>query len=102
MFLFRSGVLRDPEPSSDSRSKLSICFFIDPPAHEAQEALLERRPARDDHADGNPSFSVESLKILQITIEERILVVPFDFEGNSISLFGRPIHNANVVHFVRD
>lgn len=44
------------------------------------ELLLQARPARDDDANGKRPGSVERVKVRQVTIEERILVVPFHLD----------------------
>jgi hypothetical protein len=74
--------------------------FIDPATHKILQAFLEGGPARDDDADGNSPLRMKPLEILQIAIEKRILVVPFDFERDPISLSIGPVDNANVVNLV--
>ena len=74
-------------------------IFIDPPSDKAGQAILERRAARDHY----PSpFCVEPLKILQIPVEERVLIIPFDFESKSVPLAIGAVENPNVIDLVRN
>src|SRR5262249_16096348 len=58
-------------------------IFIDPPSDKAGQAILERCAARNHY----PSpFCLEPLKILHIPVEERVLIIPFEFESKSVPL----------------
>lgn len=41
--------------------------------------LLQLRAARDSYAQADCSFRVKPFEVFEITIEERILVIPFNF-----------------------
>ena len=49
-------------------------------------AILECLAPGDNYADAYRTVSVKTVEVLQIPIEERILVVPFYFEGDSAVL----------------
>src|ERR1700674_3189996 len=59
--------------------------FIDPPPHEGLHRVLKRASAGDDDSGGNRTLDMEPLEILQIAIKKRVLVVPFDFQGDPIA-----------------
>ena len=41
---------------------------------------MQRAAARHDHADGDGPLGMQPLEVLQVAVEERVLVVPLDFE----------------------
>ena len=54
---------------------IADCAFVNDPHHP----ILQRLPARDNYSDADSAFRGQPLKILQIPVKERILVVPLDF-----------------------
>ena len=44
---------------------------------------MQGLPTRYDHTNTDRAFTMESLKILEVAIEEWVLVVPLYFQGNS-------------------
>ena len=62
---------------------------------DGNEVILKRFSPRNDdtHADG--SFAMKPLEILKIAIEERVFVVPLDFQGDAAV-----IRSAHVIDFV--
>lgn len=59
--------------------------------------LLQGMSARHDDPDADRAFAMESLKILEVAIEERILVVPLNFQSD-----GTVLGSTHVVDFMRD
>ena len=59
--------------------------------------LLQGLPARHDDPDADRTFVVEPLKVLQIAIKERVLVVPFDFQSD-----GAVVGSSHMIDFMRD
>ena len=59
--------------------------------------ILQGLSAGHDDPDADRAFAVESLEVLQIAIEERILVVPFDFQSD-----GTSVGSTHMVDFMRD
>ena len=45
-------------------------------------AILKTRAPSDDHTDADCAIGVETVEVFQIPIEKRILIVPFDFDGD--------------------
>ena len=46
----------------------------------ALKTFLQGFAARDDYANAYHTFTVESVKVLQIPVEERVFVVPFNLQ----------------------
>ena len=61
------------------------------------QIFLQTCTACDDDTDADHSFSVKPLKILQITIEKRVFVVPLDFQRQRTG-----ICHPKVIDFMRD
>ena len=61
------------------------------------QIVLQTRTACDDDTDADHSLGVKPLKILQIAIEKRVFVVPFDFQRQRAG-----IRLPKVIDFMRD
>ena len=65
--------------------------------NDLNHAILQGLSACHDDPDADRAFAMEPLKILKVAIEERILVVPLDFQGN-----GALVGSTHMVDFMRD
>lgn len=64
--------------------------------HQVDHLVLKRQSAGDDHTDADGAFRMQAFEIFQVAIEKRVLIVPFDFEGDNAFF-----ECADVIHFVR-
>ena len=55
-------------------------------AHQCAHGVLQARAARDDDPQRNCTICVQPFEILQVAVEERILVVPLDFQRDGSAL----------------
>ena len=58
-----------------SMNHVVLCAF----PHDLRQATLQGLAARHYYPHANRALCMESLKVLQVTVEERVFVVPLDF-----------------------
>ena len=68
-------------PHPEAIEILDLTLIKESP-HQVAHALVQGPAARYDDAQRDGTVGIEALVVFQISVEEWILVVPLDFQGN--------------------